>query len=101
MRKLVFIFFVFPFLVKAQGIAVGDTVSTGIIYKNIKDTTLPFSVYSTSFCNIDIDNDNVYDLRFSYTYNAGIFYSILKNVTAISNVEFGYSSNNNYADTLP
>jgi hypothetical protein len=102
MKKLLFIFFVFLFFSgKGQNITVGDTLSVGIIYKNIKDTSVSNAHGGITTCDLDIDSDNAFDIRFSYTFNTGIFYSILKNVTAISNVEFAYSTNSNYADTLP
>lgn len=101
MKKLVFILFIFPFFTKAQSIVAGDTISSGIVYKNIKDTLLPFIAKATSICDIDIDNDNVKDIRFSHEHNSSPgFALILKKVFSLSNLEFVLTSTNTYADSI-
>lgn len=62
--SLLLSFFVFKG-VFGQYIQVGDTVSVGIIYNNIKDSLVPFSIADGSVtANFDIDNDNIDDIQF-------------------------------------
>lgn len=86
---------------KGQGIVAGDTTSPGIIYNNIKDTTLPFVAKATSSCDLDIDNDNVNDIRFSHEHNSTVCsYQVIKTVSSLSGLEFALTSSNIYADTM-
>lgn len=81
---------------------VGDTSSTGVLYFNIKDTLVKLIVGSTYSVNVDIDNDNTYDISFLHSYSFGPSHYIQnKYVNSLANVQFAYGSNNQYADTIP
>lgn len=95
-------FIILPFFGRAQGIVVGDTVSSGIIYNNIKDTTLSFVVKGISTIDLDIDNDNVFDIRFYHEHTSSPFYSqVEKKVFPLTNLEFAVSTSTLYIDTIP
>jgi hypothetical protein len=67
-NRLIFIL-CFPFLIKGQGIIVGDSISTGIIYKNIKDSTIKMYPKSLQWSDFDYDGDNNMDIRFKVNQN--------------------------------
>ena len=101
MRKLLLTFLILPVFIKAQNIIAGDTISSGIIYKNIKDTLLPFVAKATTLCDIDIDGDNIMDIRFSHEHNSSPGFALInKKVFALTNLEFVLTSTNAYADTI-
>lgn len=86
----------------SQYIIVGDTTSSGIIYYNIKDTVVPsvpiVSSYTT-FIDIDIDKDNINDVRFIRTYYymspGGHSQSNKQLVQSLNNIEFDTLTSNN------
>ena len=101
MRRTIYIFILLPILFKGQAIVAGDTVSVGIIYKNIRDTLLPFVLQGTSFCDIDIDNDNINDIKFSHAHAGSMSLSqVTKKVFSLSNLEFVLTPTNTYADSI-
>ncbi len=102
MKVLIFIFFISSFLVRGQGIIVGDSVSAGIIYNNIKDSALPFIAKGISICEIDIDNDNIFDIRFYHEHQSSPAYNcIYRKVFPLTNIEFAVKTSTLYIDTLP
>jgi hypothetical protein len=58
-----------PLIVKAQNIVTGDTLSSGIVYHNIKDSVLPILTQGVRTADFDLEGDNVNDIRFSITQN--------------------------------
>lgn len=70
--KIIFYCFIFPFVVKSQ-VVVGDSLSSTIIYNNIKDTVITVTPQGTKYYNVDLDSDNVNDIRFriSQSYSPG------------------------------
>lgn len=96
------IFILLPFYSFSQGIIAGDTISPTIYYNNIKDTLLPFIARATTSCDIDIDGDNINDIRFLNAHSSSpAFSSIMKSILSLTNIEYAYLSNISYADTIP
>ncbi len=86
MKKILCLFFILPFNIKGQGIIVGDTISSGIVYHNIKDTVVAVIYPSASF---DLDGDLVNDIKFNILKNSSPCYTdIYENVTSLNNLEF-------------
>lgn len=95
------IFLLLPFYSFSQGIIVGDTASSSVLYFNIKDTLLQSGSGLTYSVNFDLDNDNTYDISFlrSNTFSPS-FYGEVKSVKALTNVQFAYIGDSLIADTL-
>ena len=53
----------FSISVKSQSIVTGDTLSAGIVYTNIKDSSIIAFPNGTSLADFDIDGDLIKDLR--------------------------------------
>jgi hypothetical protein len=101
-RKLVFIIFIFPFFVSAQGIVVGDTTSIGIIYKNITDTTVKMVPRSLQWVDFDYDGNNTLDIRFKVyqNYSPGFTQMQYSAESLNSNIDFvTLNTDTNYLDT--
>lgn len=96
------IFLLIPFYSFSQGIIVGDTTSSGVVYFNIKDTLVQGSAGFTYSVNIDLDNDNTNDISFLRfkNFSPHNFNMEIKYVKALTNVQFAYKGNSQYADTL-
>lgn len=63
---------------------------------------MPFVAKATTSCDIDIDADNVSDVRFLYAHSSSPSHSsFTKSVLSLSNIEYAYISNSSYADTIP
>lgn len=88
-KKLVYIFILFPFLLKAQGIVVGDTISPNVIYNNIKDTTIDQPGMFPANCDVDFNNDATFDMRFScQKQSSPSFSATFRLVSNLSSIEF-------------
>ena len=101
MRNLFVIFFLLPFLTKSQGIVVGDTTSSVIIYKNIKDSIIKCQG-GTVFSDFDLDADTIKDIRFNI-HNASSLGGTAEYewVNSLNNLEFVvFPSDTIYLDTL-
>lgn len=84
-----------------QQFIVGDTVSPFITYSDIPDTSLPIYLQSTSEFKIDIDQDQVSDIRFVRTFVAGqINTHQWQMVFALDSIEFACDTSDFNADTL-
>ncbi|MBK7669284.1 MAG: hypothetical protein IPJ32_19250 [Sphingobacteriaceae bacterium] len=96
MKKLIWIFFLFPFLTKSQSIVVGDTISTNIVYNNIKDAVL----LSNWTYDLDIEGDNINDIRFEEIFipNHG-FSTTYNKIYSLSNIEFPLIPSSTYVDS--
>ncbi len=70
-----------------QNLIVGDTINSN--FHNIPDTTLPFVVKDVSIFDIDIDDDQIYDIRFKKAHSASpAFSQISYNVISLDTVQF-------------
>ncbi|MCK5766151.1 MAG: T9SS type A sorting domain-containing protein [Bacteroidales bacterium] len=84
-----------------QQFIVGDTVSSFITYSNIPDTSLPFMPQSYSEFRIDIDFDQIHDIRFYRYHTAGQLQTRIKHmVYSLDSVQFACTSSAFDADTL-
>jgi hypothetical protein len=101
MKRLFLFFLLFPLLAKPQ-IIVGDTSSAGIIYKNIKDSTIAMVLKSVNYADFDIDNDNNLDIRFQVyqNYSPGFTALDYSAIALTTNLDFiALSSDNGCVDS--
>lgn len=88
---------------KAQGIIVGDTVSSGVVYKNIKDSIIgSMSGNSTALADFDLDSDNVMDVRFKIIRSISPGHTAIEQkIFSLNNLEFVLiTSPVGYTDTV-
>ncbi len=84
-----------------QHLIVGDTIHSN--YHNIPDTTLPFVVKDVSKFDIDIDNDQIDDIRFTKAHaSSPSFGQITYKAVSLNTVQFVgiVDSNHSEIDTL-
>ncbi len=100
-KKLLILFYILPLLTRGQGILVGDTSSAGIIY-TFKDTIIHVTPHGTTTADIDLDNDNIKDIRFyiSNNYSPG-FTQETQQIYSLNNLEFVFrNASNIYLDSI-
>jgi len=88
--------------VAAQLFIVGDTLSPTITYSNIQDTSLPFIVKGHFEFDIDIDFDELPDVRFYREHSSSpSFGSETYSVQSLNTIQFACISDSvDDADTL-
>lgn len=70
-------------------IIVGDSVSPGITYVDIPDTSLPFIAKNYTSVDIDIDMDGIKDIRFFRSHDSSPGYSCLEySVHSLNTIQF-------------
>lgn len=75
---------------KAQSIIVGDTLSSNIIYRNVKDSTIgSMSGNSTTQADFDLDSDNVMDVNFKIIRSISPGHTAIEQkIFSLNNLEF-------------
>lgn len=88
-------------MVKGQSIIVGDTTSSGIIYKNIKDSLVKMVPKTTQFSDFDYDGDSSMDIRFKVHqyYSPGYTQEFQWVVSLKSSIDFLVLTDTLFADT--
>ncbi len=102
-KKLLFIFFTAPLFTQAQSIVAGDSLSAGIIYQNIKDSSVVTFPNGTVWADFDIDGDFTKDIQIYIVENVGpSWMNINKNVNSLNNLDVvAISTSTAIADTIP
>jgi hypothetical protein len=87
--------------IEAQLFIVGGTLNPTVTYSNIQDTSLPFIVKGHSEFDIDIDFDNIHDIRFYREHSSSpTFISETFSVYSLSTIQFACDTSFNDVDTL-
>lgn len=87
--------------VVAQEFIVGDTLSTHVTFSDIPDTSLPLNFQSVSEFNIDIDKDQLFDIKFTRAHISGqISWHIWHFVLPMDSIQFVCDISDFNADTL-
>lgn len=102
-KKLLFLFFTAPLFTQAQSIVTGDSLSSGIVYQNIKDTSIVAFANMIALADFDIDGDLTKDIRVRVVYNTPSpgWMQINKDVSSLNNLDVAIvSPTNAIADTM-
>jgi len=85
----------------AQEFIIGDTISSSITFSDIPDTSLPLIYQSSSEFKIDIDGDQVFDIKFTRAHISGqVSWHIWHFVHPLDSIQFACDTSDFNADTL-